>query len=135
MHLAGIDWFLRILYDDKMSVYRNTIVQNEDGTKETQRNIVPSLTDIPCRLSLTQGIDYALGDPDHNNARDIGVNPVDLSPRIFLSPQYVIKEGDYIVLSRMNDDGTVRETLEGYIGKPSWYTSHQMCEFVVRRKA
>ena len=132
MRFGGINYFLNILYDDRMSVYRNSTILNEDGTTEYTRSETPVYDNIKCRISFNNKRDNVSADAAHMTQKDIGVNPLDLVPVIFCDTQYVLKAGDYVVVNRLDDDGVVRDTVQGYISKPNWYTSHQEMQLAVR---
>lgn len=117
MKLAGLSNLLSMLYDDTMSVYRTVRADNDDGTINISYQPEPVYTGIKCRLSFSSD--------DTGTDSEVDRNPVRFSPKIFCRNDVDLRAGDFVVIRRGADDGSVMATYEGRIARPSKYSTHQ----------
>lgn len=117
MKLAGLGRLYTILYDDRMDIYRTVENDEDDKTTNISYNPKPLYTNIKCRLSLNSD--------DTGADSEVDRNPVRFSPKLFCGAEVDLKAGDFVVVRRYADDGSVAKTFEGQVALPSWYTTHQ----------
>lgn len=117
MKLTGLGTFYTMLYDDRMDIYRTVKDSDDDDTTNISYAPTPIYTDLRCRLSF--------GSDDVGSDSEVDRNPVKFSPKLFCKADVDLKAGDYIVVRRYADDGSVAQTYQGRVAKPSWYTTHQ----------
>ena len=117
MKLAGLGKLFAILYNDHMDIYRTAKESNDDNTTNISYEPQPLYKDIPCRLSFSSD--------DTASDAEVDRNPVKFSPKLFCGPDADLKAGDYIVVRRLADDGSVIKTYQGQVALPSWYSTHQ----------
>ena len=122
MKLAGLGKFLTILYDDRMDIYRTSAEINIDKTTVVFYDPSPLYKDVKCRLSFSSD--------DTGSDSEVDRNPVRSNPKLFCATDVDLQAGDYVVVRRYADDGSLKTTYEGRVAKPSWYSTHQ--EAVVR---
>lgn len=117
MHLAGLGGLLAMMYNDRMDVYRAKEHENDDGTTDVVYNNNPSYKNVKCRISFSSD----------DSAVDIEVDktPVTYTPKLFCGPTIDLRAGDYIIVRRLSDNGTVMRTYKGLLAQPSWYPTHQ----------
>lgn len=117
MKLAGLGKLYTILYDDRMDIYRTVEKDEEDKTTDISYSPKPLYTDIKCRLSFSSD--------DTGSDSEVDRNPVRFSPKLFCGTDVDLKAGDFVVVRRYADNGSVVKTFEGQVALPSWYTTHQ----------
>ena len=117
MRLTGLGTLYTILYDDRMDIYRTVKESNDDDTTNISYEPAPLYTDIKCRLSFSSD--------DTGSDSEVDRNPVKFSPRLFCTADVDLQAGDYIVVRRYTDSGSVAQTYQGQVAKPSWYSTHQ----------
>lgn len=117
MKLSGVGTFLAMLYDDKMDIYRTAEDTNEDQSTDIFYTPEPTYSEVPCRISFSSD--------DSGADTEVDENPIRYNPKIFCGANVDLKAGDYVVITRYNDDGTVRCVYKGTAAQPSWYTTHQ----------
>lgn len=117
MKLTGLGKLYTMLYDDRMDVYRTSKEQNEDYSTNISYNPVAIYEKVPCRLSFSSD--------DTGTDSEVDRNPVKFNPKLFCAPDVDLKAGDYVVVRRYTDNGSVARTYEGTIALSSWYTTHQ----------
>lgn len=118
--LSVIAKSLNRLYTDTLTVFRNQDVTDPE-TKRTTQQLVPvdGLSDIECRVSFDNGVDYGGND-------NKGANLADYDVTIFTNIEHKIEKGDRIIAKRLADDGKITlDEIEGDCGFPNRYTSHQ----------
>ena len=116
MRFSGLGKFYSILYDDRMDIYRTSQTLNDDSTTSMHYDEAPLYTDVACRLSFSS---Y-----DSASDSEVDRNPVRFNPQIFCDSQVDLKAGDYVVIRRFSDNGTVMMTYEGPVTTPSVYSTH-----------
>lgn len=121
MKLAGLGKLYSILYDDKMDIRRYVKHKNEDGTTQTDLDMTPIATDVPCRVSF--------GHDDLPTDQKVDMDKINFTPKIFCACTVDLMAGDVITARRYSDDGTIIHTYEGSVGLPSWYSTHQEAYF------
>lgn len=117
MKLAGLGSFFAMLYNDRMDIYRTSEETNEDNTTDISYQPEPLYTDIQCRLSFSSD--------DTGSDSEVDRNPVRYNPKLFCKAEVDLRAGDYVVVRRYSDNGSVAKTYEGQVAQPSWYTTHQ----------
>ena len=117
MKLAGLGKLYTALYDDRMDIYRTVKENNDDNTTDISYEPTPLYTDIKCRLSFSSD--------DTGSDSEVDRNPVKFNPKLFCEPQVDLKAGDYVVVRRYADNGSVIKTYQGQVALPSWYSTHQ----------
>lgn len=117
MKLAGLGKLFAVLYNDRMDVYRTAKEDNDDTTTSISYEPTPKYTDIPCRLSFSSD--------DTGSDSEVDRNPVQFNPKLFCGPAVDLQAGDYIVIRRLADNGSVIKTYQGQVALPSWYSTHQ----------
>ena len=97
------------LYEDRASISR--YAEYEDpNTTETKLDLVLVYENVPCRLSR-----IGMG----TNRQTETVNEIAYETKLFISPDYEIKQGDVIEVTR----GTVTRVYKA--GEPIVYLTHQ----------
>lgn len=117
MKLAGLGKLFSILYNDRMDIYRTVKEDDDDNTTSISYAPTPLYTDLKCRLSFSSD--------DTGTDAEVDRNPVKFSPRLFCEQSVDLQAGDYIVVRRYADDGSVIKTYKGQVALPSWYSTHQ----------
>lgn len=117
MKRAGIGKFFTMLYDDRMDIYRTAKTGNNDDTTDISYNPTSLYSNIPCRLSFSSD--------DTGADSEVDRNPVRFSPKLFCAPTVDLKAGDYVVVRRYADNGSIMMTYEGPVAMPSRYSTHQ----------
>lgn len=117
MKLAGLGKLFAILYNDRMDIYRTSRADNDDTTTNISYEPEPLYTEVACRLSFSSD--------DASSDSEIDRTPVKFNPRLFCRADVDIQAGDYVVVRRYADDGSVLMTYEGRVAMPSRYSTHQ----------
>lgn len=117
MKLAGLGKLISILYDDKMDIYRTTKTNNDDTTTDISYNPEPLYKDLKCRLSFSSD--------DSGADSEVDRNPVRFGPKLFCAMEVDLQAGDYVVVRRYADNGSIMMTYEGRVAQPSKYSTHQ----------
>lgn len=117
MKLAGLGSLFAVMYNDRMDIYRTAKETNEDSTIDVSYEPTPLYSDVACRLSFNSD--------DTGSDSEVDRNPVKLSPKLFCKPDVDLKAGDYVVVRRYANNGSVAKTYEGTVALPSWYSTHQ----------
>lgn len=117
MKLAGLGSLIAVLYNDRMDIYRTSKQTNDDETVNIAYEPQPLYTDIKCRISFNSD--------DTGTDSDVDRTPVRFNPKLFCRADVDLQAGDYVVVKRYADDGSVIKTYEGLVSQPSWYSTHQ----------
>lgn len=117
MKLAGLGTLFTMLYDDRMDIYRTTAEANDDDTTDISYEPEPLHQDVKCRLSFSSD--------DTGADAEVDRNPVRFNPKLFCAMDVDLQAGDYVVVRRYADDGSVLMTYEGRAAQPSKYSTHQ----------
>ena len=117
MRLSGLGKLFAVLYNDRMDIYRASRSNNDDATTNISYSPQPLYVDIKCRLSFSSD--------DTATDSEVDRNPVWFSPKLFCSHGVDIQAGDYVVVRRYADDGSIIKTYQGQVAQPSWYSTHQ----------
>lgn len=117
MNLAGLGKLFTMLYDDRMDIYRTVKEENDDNTTDISYNPEPLYKGIKCRISFSSD--------DTGSDSEVDREPVRYDPKLFCEAAVDLKAGDYVVVRRYADDGSVVKTYEGRVASPSWYSTHQ----------
>ena len=117
MKLGGFGKLFAMLYDDQMDVYRTTRADNEDTTTDISYEPEPLYKDVKCRLSFSSD--------DTGSDSEVDRNPVRFNPKLFCATEVDLQAGDYVVVRRYADNGSIMMTYEGTVAKPSKYSTHQ----------
>lgn len=117
MNLAGLGKLFAILYNDKMDIYRTSKETNEDTTIDISYNPTPLYTDVACRISFESD--------DTGTDSEVDRTPIRFNPKLFCEPKVDLQAGDFVVVRRYADDGSVIKTYQGQVSLPSWYSTHQ----------
>lgn len=127
MKLSGFAPIISTMFNDKMDIRRYVDVDNADGTTDTALPDTPIYTNVPCRVSFSS--------EDNPRDNDIDDTPVKIVPKIFCKVSADIKAGDFIKVSRFNDEGDVIATYAGKLGLPSVYITHKEALFSIEESA
>lgn len=117
MRLAGLGKLFAMLYDDRMDIYRTVESTNDDNTTDISYEPKPLYEGVPCRISFSSDDTGSDSEVDHN--------PIRSNPRLFCKAEVDLKAGDYVVVRRYADDGSIIKTYQGQVAQPSWYSTHQ----------
>lgn len=117
MKLAGFGKLLAMLYDDRMDIYRTARDTNDDYTTSISYEETPLYSEVACRLSFSSD--------DVGSDSAVDRNPVKFNPKLFCATKVDLRAGDYVVIRRIADDGSIMATYEGAVAKPSKYSTHQ----------
>ena len=117
MKIAGLGKFFAMLYDDRMDIYRTGKVENDDNTTDISYEPEPLYKDIKCRLSFSSD--------DTGSDTEVDRNPVRFSPKLFCAADVDLQAGDYVVVRRYTDSGSIMISNEGRVARPSKYSTHQ----------
>lgn len=117
MKLAGLGTFFAMLYNDQMDIYRTDKGVNEDETTDVFYEPEPLYKEIKCRLSFSSD--------DTASDSEVDRNPIRYNPKLFCESQVDLQAGDYVVIRRYADDGSVTKIYQGQVAQPSWYSTHQ----------
>lgn len=117
MKLAGLGKFFTMLYDDRVDIYRTSREENDDKTTDISYEPEPLYKDIKCRLSFSSD--------DTGSDTEVDRNPVRISPKLFCDAGVDLRAGDYVVIRRYADSGSVMMSYEGRVAQPSKYPTHQ----------
>ena len=117
MKLAGLGKLFAMLYNDRMDIYRTSKDTNNDNTIDIAYEPEPRYKAIQCRLSFSSD--------DTGADSEVDRNPVRFNPKLFCKAEVDLQAGDYVVVRRYADNGSVTATYQGQVSKPSWYSTHQ----------
>lgn len=117
MKLAGLGSLFSMLYDDRMDIYRTSKTENDDDTVDISYDPKPLYENIECRLSFSSD--------DTGADSEVDRTPVRFNPKVFCRPEVDLQAGDYVVIRRYADNGSVMMSYEGPVARPSKYTTHQ----------
>lgn len=117
MRLAGLGKLFAILYNDRMDIYRTSKEVNEDSTTDISYEPEPLYKDIQCRISFNSD--------DTGSDSEVDRTPVRYNPKLFCRAEVDLQAGDYVVVRRYADDGSIIKTYQGTVAQPSWYSTHQ----------
>lgn len=111
---------MRVFDTDKMSIFRRTEIENPDGTTgETSPNI-PLYENVACH------IDFITADNPDSATAD--TQPIIVGIRLHCGLEIDLQNGDYIIASKLANDGTIIETYKGLIGEPTVTQSRKSAE-------
>lgn len=117
MKLAGLGKLFAVLYNDRMDIYRTSKEANEDSTTDISYKPGPLYEDIQCRISFNSD--------DTGSDSEVDRTPVRYNPKLFCRAEVDLQAGDYVVVRRYADDGSIVKTYQGTVAQPSWYSTHQ----------
>lgn len=118
MKYGSLGNFYALIYDDRMDVYRHTEEKEDDGTTYTNINKgEPLYTGIPCRISF----EYR----DLKNDGPMEADKISYMPKVFCKNSVDIKSGDYVIITRVSDDGKHTRVFKGHLGDSAWFSTHQ----------
>lgn len=127
MKLSGFAGIIATMFNDKMSIRRYEKIEDTDGTTSTKLSDDAKYTDIPCRISFSS--DESPADNEVDNV------PIKNVPKIFCKLDVDIQAGDFITVTRYNDEGEIIATYEGKVGLPSVFITHKEALFSIERSA
>lgn len=128
MKLSGFSGIITTMFKDRMSINRYVDEEAEDGSTNTTLSDSPLYTNIPCRVSF-------LSSGEKPNDNDVDNVPVKDVPKIFCKLDTDIKAGDFITVTRFDDEGKVIATYAGKVGLPSVFITHKEALFSIERSA
>ena len=105
---------------DKMDIYRRTETLNPDGTTGETSLVTPLYTDVPCHIAFISA--------DNPNPATSDTQPIIVGLRIHCSLNIDLQNGDYLIVKKLANDGTVLETYKGLIGEPRVAQSRKSVE-------
>lgn len=117
MKIAGLGKFFAMLYDDRMDIYRTSKVETDDKTTDISYEPEPLYTNIKCRLSFSSD--------DTGSDTEVDRNPIRFSPKLFCDTSVDLQAGDFVVVRRYADSGSIMMSYEGRVALPSRYSTHQ----------
>lgn len=117
MKLTGLGKLYTMLYNDRMDIYRTGVEVNSDGTTEVSYQGSLIYENVKCRISFSSD--------DTGADSEVDRNPVRFNPKLFCTADVDLQAGDYVVVRRYADNGSVMRTYQGMVAMPSWYTTHQ----------
>lgn len=117
MKLAGLGKLFAVLYNDRMDIYRTSKEVKEDNTTDISYEPEPLYEDIQCRISFNSD--------DTGSDSEVDRTPVRYNPKLFCKAEVDLQAGDYVVVRRYADDGSIVKTYQGTVAQPSWYSTHQ----------
>ena len=100
----------RLMYQDRLSVSRYTVTEEEDGSNKRVLTAVSELSDIPCRLDIKRADDPELPED---------VNQIKVTYTVFSNPEHVFRAGDHLIVTHQGS------TYELTAGNPILYLHHQ----------
>jgi hypothetical protein len=106
-----------MLYDDRMDIYRTSRVELDDKAIDISYEPEPLYKDVKCRLSFSSD--------DTGSDTEVDRTPVRFNPKLFCEPSVDIQAGDYVVVYRYSDSGSIMMSYEGQVARPSRYSTHQ----------
>lgn len=110
----------KLMYHDKCDIYSYVDSTDEDGATFTTLPKTATWSDVPCKVS------FSLRSWGNFINRREDVIPYNKQPKIFLSTDYLIKPGDYFIVTRYNQNtGQIIATYEGAAGVPQVSLTHQ----------
>ena len=128
LKLGFISKTLQSLYSDSFSTKRKGTIFDEK-TKQTRNNTKDEqpVKDKECRVSFK---DY--DSPDTGND---AINEEIYNITVFCDVSLDVKKGDTITAKRLADDNTtVLQLIEGVVGEPKHYPSHQEIPVLIDEK-
>lgn len=114
------------MYTDRMVVSRVCLVENAFGVSEQKTTVVEDLNGVPCRFSFRGG--------EATVAKTGLTSPIELTPKIFYNPKYVLQANDNVVVMRNNGTKTIR-VYEGLIAEPTPYDTHYQANFLIEERS
>ena len=117
MKISGLGKLFALMYDDRMDIYRTSRSNNEDCTTSISYDPTPLYADVRCRLSFSSD--------DTGSDSEVDRNPVRFNPKLFCGADVDLRAGDYVVVRRYADSGSLMVSYEGPVAMPSRYTTHQ----------
>lgn len=127
MRLGSFAPIFSTLFTDKMDIRRYMDVDNEDATTDTVLSSTPIYTNVPCRVSfLTE---------ESPKDSEIDDTPVKNISKIFCKTNADVRAGDFVKISRFDDDGNVIAVYAGKLGLPSVYITHKEVLFSIEESA
>ena len=117
MRLAGLGTLWALLYDDRMDIYRTSKSDNDDTTIDISYEPKPLYEDVKCRLSFSSD--------DSGADSEVDRTPVRFNPKLFCATEVNLKAGDYVVVRRYADSGSILATYQGVVALPTKYSTHQ----------
>lgn len=126
INLSFIPPILGLFYNDTFTVYRTVELFLADKSKKYVTNPVPTLTDIKCRVEIKGNSEQDLGESK------TGVNPKEFENRIFTSSEFKLLSGDTVKIELKKGNGTIIKTIQGILGEPIEYDTHQEVLFTVK---
>lgn len=115
MRLEAFSHIIETMLTDTADVYHYVPTVGADSTTNNSREQTPSLALEPCRISFIK-----LDSPSNDGDAQL----VMVVPKLFFSTTSDIREGDYVVVTRVLDNGKT-EVYQGQLGLPSLFASHQ----------
>lgn len=100
------------LYQDTADVFRNGKTTTTAGATRASVSSTPTISDIPCRISQKE-----LNSPIQNQSES--QNSISYEIKLFCPPEYDIKTGDRIEITRNGKVIKIYET-----GEPFPYSTH-----------
>jgi hypothetical protein len=126
MNLSAYGKYLANLYNDQMDILRQEQITDGAETVSINSN-APFLSGVACRVSFGSQADL-------QSTADLELKQV--NPTVFCGKDVDIKAGDSVIVRRLNSDGSVYQTFEGFVstaGMANKYETHQ--QFVLELKA
>lgn len=128
MKLSGFSGVIATMMTDKMSITRYVDKDNEDGSTTTVLSDEPIYTDVPCRVSFSS-------DGEKPNDDEVDDVPVKTVPKVFCKLSTDLQAGDFITVTRYDDEGKIIATYSGKVGLPSVFITHKEALFSIERSA
>lgn len=111
---------MRAFDTDKMSISRRTEIINPDGTTGETSSDTPIYENVACHIDFISS--------DNPDSATADTQPIIIGIRIHCGLEVDIQNGDYIVASKLANNGEVLETYSGIIGEPTVTQSRKSAE-------
>lgn len=111
---------MRVFDTDKMTIYRRMEIINPDGTSGETTQLVPMYNDVPCHIDF-----ISVDNPDGATAE---TQPIIIGIRLHCGLEVDLQNGDYVIASKLANNGNVLEEYKGLIGEPTVTQSRKSAE-------
>lgn len=111
--------FEKVMYGDKVTIYRYGDKVNEDGSTSVNKNANPveDMDNIKCKFSFKY-TDNPMDSTEDNK-------PMNRIVSLHCGLEYNILEGDYIIGTRKDELSGITQTIKGQCNKPNRVGHHQ----------
>lgn len=111
---------MRVFDTDTMTIYRRMEIENPDGTSGETTQLVPMYNDVPCHIDFISA--------DNPDGATAATQPIIIGIRLHCGLEVDLQNGDYVVASKLANNGDVLEEYKGLIGEPTVTQSRKSAE-------